>query len=170
MDTYHPYHPVVSTIITLLKGGGYWFETWEHEPVTTSEEAAKVRHGYSLSQGAKAIIVKSEKPHQDTNSHFVMLVLPGDAKIDSKKVKKSLGLGKFSFASSVDLAHVTNGVESGGVPPWGSLFSLTVYVDGTLSQHEKIIFNAGDRRFSIAMKYRDYMTLVQPLIADIRVS
>lgn len=170
MAPLHEYHPIVSEIMTILTQGAYWHEVWEHEPVTTSEEAAKVRHGYSLSQGAKAIIVKFEKAQGADGKQFAMLVLPGDAKIDNRKVKQLLGLGKFSFANPEELTRVTRGVERGGVPPWGNLFALDVYADTSLSQHEKIIFNAGDRRFSIAMNYRDYVTLVQPTVVDITAS
>jgi len=42
------YHGVVSKIVELLKTGGYWFETFEHEPVRTSEEAARVRTRYPI--------------------------------------------------------------------------------------------------------------------------
>jgi len=52
---------VVSKIVELLESGGYWFETFEHEPVRTSEEAAGVRTGYSQAQGAKAMIVRVKK-------------------------------------------------------------------------------------------------------------
>lgn len=55
------YHEVVSKILDLLRNGGYWFETFEHEPVRTSEEAAKARTGYTLAQGAKAMIVRVKK-------------------------------------------------------------------------------------------------------------
>ena len=65
---------MVSKIAELLESGGYWFETFEHEPVRTSEEAGKVRTGYSLAQGAKAMIVRVKK--STTDKSFVMLVLP----------------------------------------------------------------------------------------------
>ena len=39
------YHPVVEKIKDLLTQRGAWFETFEHAPVRTSEEAAKVRTG-----------------------------------------------------------------------------------------------------------------------------
>jgi len=42
------YHPVTEQIQKLLTDQGVWFETFEHEPVRTSEEAAQTRPGYSL--------------------------------------------------------------------------------------------------------------------------
>jgi prolyl-tRNA editing enzyme YbaK/EbsC (Cys-tRNA(Pro) deacylase) len=52
------YHSTVSQIINLLEKNNYWFEIFEHEPVRTSDEAARTRNGYSLHQGAKALIVR----------------------------------------------------------------------------------------------------------------
>lgn len=48
------------------------------------------------------------------------------------------------------------------MPPFGSLFGLTVYADPSLFENDKLVFNAGDRRFSAAIKAEDYRTLVNP--------
>jgi Ala-tRNA(Pro) deacylase len=58
-------------------------------------------------------------------------------------------------------------VEPGGVPPFGNLFDLGVIADQELFGNEKIVFNAGDRRFSVAMKSEDYRQLANPVVASI---
>jgi prolyl-tRNA editing enzyme YbaK/EbsC (Cys-tRNA(Pro) deacylase) len=158
------YHPVVNTILQQIKDNNFWHETFEHEPVITSEDAAKLRHGYKLEQGAKAIIAKVESKENDL---FVMFVLPGNLRLDSSKIRKNTGIRKFRFANEAELSQVTNGVERGGVPPFGTLFNLKTYVDQRIFDLEKIIFNAGDRSFSIAMKSEDYKKIVNPEIVDI---
>lgn len=159
------YHPVVSQIIELLESHQHWHETFEHEPVRTSQEAAKIRSGYNLSQGAKALIIRLK--YSKNESKFVMLVLPGDARFDKKKVAGVFKTKDIRFATEAEVSEITSGVELGGVPPFGNLFGLDVIVDPRLLEHEKIIFNAGDRRFSVAMKTEDYVTLVQPKVARI---
>lgn len=158
------YHPSVNKILQLIKDNNFWHETFEHEPVVTSEDAAKLRHGYKLEQGAKAIIAKVEAKENDL---FVMFVLPGNLRLDSSKIRKNTGIRKFRFATEEELLKVTNGVERGGVPPFGNIFHLKVYVDKRIFELEKIIFNAGDRSFSIAMKSEDYKKIVNPEIVDI---
>lgn len=153
------YHGVVKQIIDLLTEHALWFETFTHYPVMTSEEAAKTRPGYALSQGAKAIIVKIEKRNKETE--FCMLVLPAHLKLDSKKVKHALDIKSLRFASEEEIGIVTRGVQRGAIPPFGTLFGIKVYVDPSLFSNEKIVFNAGDRRFSIAMKSIDYATVVK---------
>lgn len=161
------YHPVTTQIVRVLCEKDVWHETFSHEPVVTSEDAAAVRTGYTLSQGAKGLIVKVDSRQSPVDRQFVMLVLPGDKKLDNKKVKAVLGVKSYSFADPDELALVTGGVERGGVPPWGNLFGIPIYADTTLQRHEKIIFNAGDRRFSVAMYRSDYEELVRPHYVEV---
>ena len=158
------YHPSVNKILTILNDYKFWYEKFEHEPVITSEDAAKVRIGYTLEQGAKALIAKVDSKEKDL---FIMFVLPGNQRLDSSKIRKNIGIKKFRFANEEELSRVTNGIKRGGVPPFGNLFNLKTYVDKRIFEMEKIIFNAGDRSFSIAMKSKDYRKLVNPEIIDI---
>lgn len=159
------YHPVTEQIQRILKDHDVWFETFEHEPVRTSEEAAGVRHGYGLSQGAKALIVRVIPVSGEERR--LMLVVPGDKRFSGSKVKKLLDARDVRFASPEEIAEVTGGVQVGGVPPFGNLFGLEVIVDPSLLANEKIIFNAGDRSFSIAMKSEDYKKVVNPRVEEI---
>lgn len=159
------YHKVTVQITDLLKSHGLWFETFEHEPVRTSEEAAKIRTGYLLHQGAKAMIVRVKITN--TDKKFVMLVVSGDLRFDNSKVKQIFNAKDVRFATEEEVATITDGVQPGGVPPFGNLFGIEVLVDPILLENEKIIFNAGDRRFSVGMKSIDYKLLVDPQIISI---
>lgn len=156
------YHQLVTTIQDLLKENGMWFETFEHEPVKTSEEAAQLRNGYTIQQGAKALLLKV-KPRGD-KVKFIMCVLPGDRRLSSARVKSEIDLKEIRFATQDEVYRISGGVVPGGIPPFGNLFGLDVYVDRSLLENEKIVFNAGDRRFSIAMFSKDYQKLVNPIV------
>ncbi len=158
------YHQLVTAIQELLREKGVWYETFEHEEVRTSEEAAKLRHGYSISQGAKALILKAKL--RNGEKKFIMCVLPGDRRLSSSRVKSVTDAKEIRFATQDEVYRITNGVVPGGVPPFGNLFGLDVYVDATLLKNEKIVFNAGDRRFSIAMYAKDFTALVSPIIKN----
>jgi len=159
------YHKSSKVILDLLKNNNFWFETFEHEPVRTSEEAAKIRPGYSLHQGAKTIIIRVKKSEKDKK--FVMLVIPGDERFDNEKVKRLFEAKDIRFATEEEVKQITEGVEPGGVPPFGNLFGIEVFADRTLFNNPKIIFNAGDRRLSVAMESKDYKKLVNPCIETI---
>ena len=159
------YHPVVGKIKELIGKNQLWCESFEHEPVRTSEEAAKTRIGYSLKQGAKAMIIRAKNNENDKK--FVMLVFPADLKFDNNKVKAALQVKDIRFATPEEITQITGGVEIGGVPPFGNLFDIQVFADPKLFLNEKIVFNAGDRRYSIAMKSKDYQKIVNPKVSKI---
>ncbi len=159
------YHPVVSQIVGLLKANNCWMETFEHEPVRTSEEASRTRPGYTLHQGAKAMIVRVKRSESD--KRFAMLVFPADLRFDNAKVKTLFGAKDIRFATEQEIAQLTAGVQAGAVPPFGNLFNLEVIADPSLFENEQIVFNAGDRSFSLAMKSEDYRNLVRPQIGSI---
>jgi len=159
------YHKAVQDIQDLLEAKGIEYKFFEHEAVRTSEEAAAQRPEYELKQGAKAIIVKATMPGKENK--FVMAVFPADQRLDAKKFKKVVGAKKTSFATAEEASEITGGVEFGGIPPFGNLFGIDVIVDPTLSENEEIIFNCGDRRTSIAMKSKDYLSIVKPRIENI---
>uniref|UniRef100_A0A7C4XHR1 YbaK/aminoacyl-tRNA synthetase-associated domain-containing protein n=1 Tax=candidate division WWE3 bacterium TaxID=2053526 RepID=A0A7C4XHR1_UNCKA len=156
---------VTAQILDLLKQNNAWFETFEHEPVRTSEEAAKIRKGYTLEQGAKALITKIKIPNSENK--FIMLVIPGNLKFEGNKVKKLLGAKDIRFATEDEVLKITDGVQPGGVPPFGELFNLEVIADPILLENEKIIFNAGDRGFSIGMLAANYIKIVNPRVESI---
>lgn len=159
------YHPLVNQIIEVLQHQGVRFTTFEHEPVLTSAEAAALRDGYSLHEGAKALIVRGQRA--DGSVVFAMFVLPGDLRFNSKKIKTVWSIKKISLASVEEVARITNGVLPGGVPPFGNLFQLPVWVDRSLLLNKRMIFNAGDRSFSIGMHTADWQKIVQPTVADL---
>lgn len=158
-------HDIFHQILDVVKKDGCWHESFEHgETVRTSEEAAALRPGYTLAEGAKALIVRIKIPNQGKS--FVMAVLPGDKKFDSKKLKLAAGANDLRFATEAEVAELTSGVQPGGVPPFGNLFGIKVFADNGIFLNEKIIFNAG-RDVSIAIKSADYKTLVHPIVASI---
>jgi prolyl-tRNA editing enzyme YbaK/EbsC (Cys-tRNA(Pro) deacylase) len=163
--TLKPEHKAVEQIIKMLEENDMWYEYFEHEPVRTSEEAARVRDKYDLKQGTKALIVRIKR--SGGTKFFAMLVVPGDLKFDSRKVKKLLASNDIRFAFEKEVSEVTDGIKIGGVPPFGNLFGLDVYADRKVFNNDKIIFNAGDKRISVAMKTSDYKILVNPQIVDI---
>src|ERR1035437_6736673 len=159
------YHPTVKKITSLLTENKCWFETFEHAPVRTSEEASKLRTGYTMHQGAKAIIARVKEAGK--GKYFAMFVIPGDRKFDPAKIKEQFGLNYCRLETKEELAKITEGILPGGVPPFGNLFDLDVIMDNEVLENEKIVFNAGDKSFSVAMKSTDYVRLVNPSTGDI---
>lgn len=140
-----------------LTAAGIAFDVSHHEPVFTSEEAARVR-GATLASGAKALVCKAD-------SEFVMIVLPADCKLDGKRVRKSAGVKNLRFASGEEVDQLT-GLKPGSIPPFGSLFNLPTWCDQRLCEQMRINFNAGDHAISINMAFADYQRVESPRLGD----
>jgi len=144
---------VFEQIETLLKQHGIEFQVLRHEPVFTSEEAARVR-GTPLASGAKALVVKGE-------AGFVMFVVPAGRKLDSHAVRRTKGWKKMRFATWEEVLELT-GLTPGSISPFGSLFGLHTHCDERLGENETINFNAGDHSISVSMRYADYVQVEKP--------
>ena len=142
-----------SRVENLLKQRGVTYQVLRHAAVFTSQEAAAIR-GVALSTGAKALICKADE-------RFVMLVIPADRKLDSKRVRQALKIHALRFATPDELRQLT-GLTPGAVPPFGSLFGLTTYCDARLGENERINFNAGDHSISVSLRYTDYLQAENP--------
>ena len=59
------------------------------------------------------------------------------------------------------------GCEVGGMPPFGNLYGMDVYVSKLLAEDEEIAFNAGSHTELIRMAYKDFERLVKPKVARI---
>ncbi len=139
---------VVERVESLLKQHEVAFQVLRHEPVYTSEEAARVR-GTPLASGAKALVCKGE-------DRFVMFVVPADRKLDSRAVRRVKGWRKLRFATREEVMEITS-LAPGSIPPFGSLFSLPTLCDERLGENDVINFNAGDHSISVSMRYADYL-------------
>jgi Ala-tRNA(Pro) deacylase len=141
-----------------LQDAGVAFTVLRHQAVFTSEEAAAVR-GTPLSSGAKALVVKA-------GDEFLLLVLPADRKLDSKKARANLGVKALRFASREEVEQLT-GLQPGSIPPLGSLFDLPTCCDPALALNPSINFNAGDHCISVQMSYANYAAVEKPRMAEI---
>lgn len=126
----------------------------EHEPTPTSLDAARVR-GTKIEEGAKSIILKLE------DGSNALLVLPGNLKINSKKVREYLN-SKISFEDPLVILE-KYGIVVGGVPPFANLISenLIFLIDKKVYLNEYVSFNCGLRTESIRMNAIDYKKVTE---------
>jgi Ala-tRNA(Pro) deacylase len=144
-----------SAIIDLLNSSQVPYEVIEHPPVYTSQEAADIR-GFTLSAGAKSLLLKA-------GDRFVLLILPGDKRLNTKKAKELLGVKNLRFAKPEEVESIM-GCTIGACYPFGSIIQTQAFVDETLSLQPVISFNPGKHDISITMKWSDYVQVVKPEI------
>jgi prolyl-tRNA editing enzyme YbaK/EbsC (Cys-tRNA(Pro) deacylase) len=139
---------VLQSILSLLGQSDAGYRHLTHEPTPTSEDSARVR-GEPLAVGGKALLIKAA-------DRYVLLVISAARRLDSGKLKRTLGVKKTRFASPDEL-HDLTGLVPGAVPPFGEpILPLSLYVDSSVFANQRIAFNAGSLTDSIIMTVDDY--------------
>ncbi len=118
----------------------------EHQPVITSEDAAKTR-GFELKQGIKALLFTND------NNQWIIVDIPADKKVDVKSVASHLGWSKskIRMATPPEVMEKT-GCEIGAVPPFGHKELLLILVDTGVYDNQESTFNIGLRTHSLKIK------------------
>jgi len=143
-------------ILSIFKENNVTYQLYEHEPVYTSQEAAKIR-GVELKTGCKSMVLRTK------DGKFVLANVAADRKIDLKKLERMLDR-KLSFASKEEVLQTTN-CESGSVPPFGKLFGLPTFLDESVLENDFVNFNIGMLTRSVKISKQDLLKLMDPTIS-----
>ena len=146
-------HKPYEAILRLLDSTHTKYEWIRHEPVFTSEQAAAIR-GMSIEQGAKSLLFKTKE------GTFVLAVMPGNKRVDSKLMKAYLRTKSIRFATPEEVVDQM-GCEIGSCYPFGVVAGLRTLIDLSLGKNEIISFNPGRHDISIKLRYEDYQKLAQ---------
>jgi len=127
-----------------------------HSPAYTALEIAAMAHipGKEL---AKTVMVKID-------GQMSMLVLPASYKVDFDLLKAAFAAKKAELSTEQEFMELFPDCEIGGMPPFGNLYNMDVYVAQSLAEDDRIAFNAGSHSELIQMYYSDYEKLVKPMV------
>jgi Ala-tRNA(Pro) deacylase len=146
----------------LLRTEGARFRVLEHPAEGRSDEVARIR-GTLPGQGAKAMLCRSK----NEPAAYVLAVLPGDRKLDFRKVAHAVGLKKVTLASPEEAAREM-GAGIGAIPPFSFSEGVRLVVDPALVEvHDEIAFNAGRLDRTMVLDSRDYVRIAQPQLHDV---
>lgn len=145
-------------VIAALTVAGIDYRTIRHAPVVGSLRIAEQR-GMPPAAGAKTLLVRAA-------GAYCLLVIPGDRKLSSPKLRRALGTHDIRFARPQELLEVT-GCRPGEVPPLGGLFELVVVMDPRVAANQEVAFTAGSTDESFVVKAEDLVRLVHPRLADL---
>jgi Ala-tRNA(Pro) deacylase len=150
---------VFNNLVALLEANHARFRIVEHPAEGRSELVARLR-GTQTSQGAKAMFCRSV-------GTFVLAVLPGDRKVDFKKVADAVGKRKAGLATPEEAMRET-GCKIGAIPPFSFSPGIKLVVDPALVEsHDEIAFNAGRLDRSIVLDAKDYVRIAKPLLRSL---
>ena len=132
------------------------YEIVDHPTAFTAEGVAITQH-IPRQEMAKVVIV-------DADGSPVMAVGPANRMIALSKLKTALGAKKIALAEESELGALFPECDVGGMPPFGNLFGLPVYVDSSLEKDDTIFFNGGNHQQTVKMRYADFKKLVDPAV------
>ncbi len=125
-----------------------------HSMAFTAVEVAKSAHIPSR-ELAKTVIIK-------VDNVLAMAVVPANYQVNLEILKQTLGTQQISLAKESEFTSHFKDCEVGAMPPFGCLYNMEVYIAESLSEDDKIAFNAGSHLEAIQMYYKDYENLVKP--------
>jgi Ala-tRNA(Pro) deacylase len=134
---------VEEKIIAMLKEHKIDYEAVDHEPVYTNPAMAEAL-GVTEAETVKSLVLMTKE------KRMVVLVLPGNKKVEWKKAAADIGTKKVSFAKPEQVLEQV-GCEVGCVPPFGQLVELPIYMDEELIKKDHVYFNPGvhDKSYKI---------------------
>jgi Cys-tRNA(Pro) deacylase len=97
---------------------------------------------------------------------MVLVVAPGDKRIDTSKVVQLVGLEKLKMASSARVLEVT-GYPAGGVPPVGHPEGLRVIMDASLLEREALIGGGGSERLLLRIAPAEVVRASSAMVGDV---
>ncbi len=125
-----------------------------HSMAFTAVDIAKSAHIPSR-ELAKTVII-------EVDGEMAMAVVPANYKVNLGILKQALDTDDIKLANEASFTPRFNDCEVGAMPPFGCLYDMDVYVAESLSEDDKIAFNAGSHLEIIQMDYKDYENLVKP--------
>jgi len=147
---------VEEKLIGMLKENKVGFRLLEHEPVYTSEQAARVR-GVPVRTGVKALVLKTYE------GRFVLALVRADKRADLEAIAEREGTRNVRLARPEQVLELC-GCEIGSVPPFGHLTKLRTYMDREILDEDEVNFNIGSHTRSVRMKAQDLLKVISPIL------
>jgi len=152
---------LIKKLKDFLDGRGVQYSLIYHSPANTAQRAAASAHirGKDV---AKTVMIRAD-------DEIVMAVLPANYRIDFNLLKEAIGADTVSLASEEEFCDLFPDCETGAMPPFGNLYYLHVIVEERLTADTEIAFNGGSHTELVKMRYKDFDSLVHPVVKEFSV-
>jgi Ala-tRNA(Pro) deacylase len=148
--------PGIATIHEFLREAHVPYTVVPHAPAFTAQEEAAALHVPGRDWAKVVICFIDGDP--------VEAVVPAPAFVNLDRLRDLAGGRDIRLADEEELGRLFPDCELGSMPPFGPLYGQTVYVDAVLAQEPAIAFNAGTHRDAIAMRWNDFVKMVNPIV------
>jgi len=146
----------LSTIHDFLHQAHVPYTVVPHQPAFTAQEEAAAAHVKGREWAKVVVYFVDGTP--------VEAVVPAPLVVNVDRLLELAGGNRIRLADEAELRGLYPGCEVGAMPPFGPLYGQTVFVDALLAAEPEIVFNAGTHRDAIAIRWTDYVRMVNPVV------
>jgi Cys-tRNA(Pro)/Cys-tRNA(Cys) deacylase len=139
------------TLEEFLKSKKLWYRFVSKPDTIHTSDASKLT-GVNLNQLTKNLVGTTSE------GKFVLLIVPGDRRVDLRKASHILGTRNVSLIPFRE-AESISGYPPGGTPSIGHKVPLSVVMDESLLKYETIFCGGGTRDKILELRTQDVISL-----------
>ncbi len=143
------------------------FRLIDHAPEGQTDKVSAL-WGHPVEAAAKCIVLIVKIGRK--TSRFILAVVPGNARVDTARVKSLFNGATYAGFAATDVAERLTGSVAGTVLPFTFHPDLTLIADPSITNQEELFFNAARLDRSMALRMSDYIALAKPRIERIAAS
>lgn len=132
----------MDAVIESADATGVAYEVVPCDPELADTAAFCEAYGYSPDDSANAILVVGKS---EARPMACCLVLASTRLDVNGVVRRRLGTRKASFAGPDETIERSNGMQIGGVTPFGLPSDLPIWIDSRIMERERVIVGGGSR-------------------------
>lgn len=153
---------IQNNITRMLQAKGIQFEAHELPADKLGAVEAAEYLGVSPQIVYKSIVVTRQERGKN-----LLVVVPGDANVDLKKVARSIGVKKVSLPTEKQAEKIT-GLQAGGISPLALINrGFDVLIDSSAREQERIFISGGQRGLNIRLSPDDLASLTSARFAEV---
>ena len=148
-----------TTLEDFLEERKVWYRFVDKPETIHTADAANVT-GIPLPRITKNLVSRTD------SGEYVLLVVPGDRRVDLKKAARALGVKNVSTVA-FERAESISGYPPGGTPTVGHKTKMRTVIDKSLLGYETIFCGGGSRNRLLELRVRDILELSEGLTEEI---
>ncbi|PLX71354.1 MAG: Cys-tRNA(Pro) deacylase [Denitrovibrio sp.] len=112
-------------------------------------------------------VIKTIVMEDESQKPYVVL-MHGDKEISAKNLAREIGV-KTMKPCEPDTANKHTGYLVGGTSPFGTKKSMTIFMERTIADIDKIYINGGKRGFLVSMKSSELIRALKPVLVNVAI-
>ncbi len=139
----------------LLEQQGVSYEVHKHDEAQYTAEGVAEDVGLPVERVLKAMLVRCD------GSWFVLVVVPGDLRLNLEKVQKAVGAGRVNLASRQEVERIT-GYTVGAVSVMGfRQGGVLTFVDQRVLEMERVLISSGRPDAGLVLSSEDMVLAIE---------